>query len=78
MVGVCVPSLACQQVKEEDDNPRVPSSKDRRQESVAGPKSEELVPPPELTMPVTAGVGPQAAGHTSRQVSQPRMRSING
>ena len=43
---VYLPSLACQQVKEEDDNPRVPPSKDRRQESVAGPKSEELVPPP--------------------------------
>ena len=30
--------------KEEDDNPQVPTSKDRRQESVAGPKSEEMVP----------------------------------
>ena len=45
VAGVCVPSLAYHQVKEEDDNPPGAPSKDRRQESVAGPKSEEMVPP---------------------------------
>ena len=49
-----MPSLACQQVKEVDDTPMVPTSKDRRQESVAGPKSEEMVPPSELTATVPA------------------------
>ena len=53
-----MPSLAYHQVKEDDNPPGAPS-KDRRQESVAGPKSEEMVPPFELTMPVTAGVGLQ-------------------
>ena len=72
-----MPSLACHQVKEEDDNSPGAPSKDRRQESVAGPKSRRDGTSPELTMPVTAGVGPQAAGHTGRQVSQPRMRSVN-
>ena len=37
-----MPGLACQQVKKKKTTiPQVPSSKDRRQESVAGPKSEE-------------------------------------
>ena len=44
VAGVCVPSLAYHQVKEVDNPPGAPS-KDRRQESVAGPKSEEMVPP---------------------------------
>ena len=71
-----MPSLADHQVKEDDKPPGAPS-KDRRQESVAGPKSEEDGTSFELTTPVTAGVGPQAAGHTGRQVSQQCMRSVN-
>ena len=63
-----MPSLACQQVKEVDDTPMVPTSKDRRQESVAGPKSEEVVLFPEID-DVDDGRCRTSAGHTSRQVS---------
>ena len=49
-----MPGLAYHLVKEEDDNHPGAPSEDRRQESVAGPKSEEMVPPFELTATVPA------------------------
>ena len=72
-----MPSLAFHQVREEDDNP--PGAPLQRQKAgVCGrPQVRRDGTSFELTMPATAGVGPQAAGHTSRQVSHTRMCSIS-
>ena len=72
-----MPSLACQQVKEVDDTPMVPTSKDRRQESVAGPKSEEVVLSLKLMMSKTAGVGPVPDTPAARCLNRVCAHSID-